>query len=447
MSNVFDNHSHLHNKARNNEVGIIHSLCAFISMTIAVLSVNHNLAPIEIREQVAFVESELITHLKVLNNHEAIQACVILSTCNRSEVYVVSTTQNEQTLQKTLTTWLRTTHNIQQDLTQYLDFYVDLMAIQHIFSVASGLNSLVLGEPQILGQLKDAYHFSKKANTLDSGLEKLFQHTFKIAKKIRTQTQIGSSPISVAYCSIKLAQKIFTDLSQQTVLLIGAGEMIELCAKHLNEQKIKKLIIANRTLEKAQLIAKNYQNAEVITLNDLHSTIAQADIIISSTASPVPILGKGLIEFSLKKRKHKPIFILDIAVPRDVEPEIDQLKDAYLYTIDDLTQIIEQNTQNRQEAKTLAEKIINKESLEFQTLLNTSNNDKLIKNYRTQSEEIKRQVLEKALKKIKTGAEPNDVLTLLADQLTNKLLHHPSQTLKSLSNIEDLQTAKKILIK
>ena len=447
MSSVFDNHSYLHNKAGNNEVGIIHSLYAFISMTIAVLSVNHNLAPIEIREQVAFVENELATYLKKLKNHDNIKSCVILSTCNRSEIYVQTSTNETTHLKENLTNWLQTTHNIQTDLTPYLDFYTELEAIKHIISVASGLNSLVLGEPQILGQLKDAYHFAKSANTLDSVLEKLFQQTFKIAKKIRTQTQIGSSPVSVAYCSIKLAQKIFTDLSQQTVLLIGAGEMIELCAKHLNEQKIKKIIIANRTLEKAQLIAKNYQNSAVITLNDLHQTIDQADIIISSTASPVPILGKGLIEYALKKRKHKPMFILDIAVPRDVEPEISQLKDAYLYTIDDLSQIIEQNTQNRQEAKTLAEKIINKESLEFQTLLNTSNNDKLIKNYRTQSEEIKRQVLEKALKKIKTGAEPKDVLTLLADQLTNKLLHHPSQTLKSLSNIEDLETAKKILIK
>ncbi len=416
-------------------------------MTIAVLSVNHNLAPVAIREQVAFVESELPTHLKGLKNHEDIQSCAILSTCNRSEIYVFSTNQDTKVLKESLTTWFKTTHNIKEDLTPYLDFWTDLQAIEHIISVASGLNSLVLGEPQILGQLKDSYHLAKQSNTLNGVFEKLFQQTFKIAKKIRTQTQIGSSPVSVAYCSIKLAQKIFTDLSQQTALLIGAGEMIELCAKHLNEQKINKIIIANRTLEKAQHIAKNYQNSEVITLNDLHQTIAQADIIISSTASPVPILGKGLIEFALKKRKHKPMFILDIAVPRDVEPEISQLKDAYLYTIDDLSQIIEQNTQNRQEAKTLAQKIINKESIECHSRLNTDNNETLIKNYRTQSEEIKQQVLQKSLKKLKNGTEPSEVLTLLADQLTNKLLHQPSQVLKNITDSQQLNTARKILIK
>jgi glutamyl-tRNA reductase len=209
-------------------------------MTIAVLSVNHNLAPIEIRELFAFQADELTTYLNSLKNHSNIQSCVILSTCNRSEIYVLSDTNNKDDLKKSLVTWLKTAHNIKEEVDQYLDFYSNLNAIEHIISVASGLNSLVLGEPQILGQLKDAYHFAKKANTLDTILEKLFQQTFKIAKKIRTQTQIGSSPVSVAYCSIKLAQKIFADLSQQTVLLIGAGEMIELCAKHLNEQKIKK---------------------------------------------------------------------------------------------------------------------------------------------------------------------------------------------------------------
>jgi glutamyl-tRNA reductase len=419
-------------------------------MTIAVLSVNHNLAPIEIRELFAFQANELTTYLNSLKNHPNIQSCVILSTCNRSEIYVFSDTtktNNKDDLKKSLITWLKTAHNIKEEVDQYLDFYLDLNAIEHIISVASGLNSLVLGEPQILGQLKDAYHFAKEANTLDTILEKLFQQTFKIAKKIRTQTQIGSSPVSVAYCSIKLAEKIFADLSQQTVLLIGAGEMIELCAKHLNEQKIKKIIIANRTLKKAQLIAKNYQNSEVITLNDLHQTIDQADIIISSTASPVPILGKGLIEFALKKRKYKPMFILDIAVPRDVEPEISQLKNAYLYTIDDLSQIIEQNTQNREDAKEVAKKIIIKESLAFQTILATTSNDELIKEYRTQAYKIKDETLQKVLKKLNNGAEPAEVLTLLADQLTNKLLHNPSQNLKNITDTDTLKMLKSLLIK
>ncbi|HCU71941.1 MAG TPA: glutamyl-tRNA reductase, partial [Gammaproteobacteria bacterium] len=302
----------------------------------------------------------------------------------------------------------------------------------HICHVATGLDSLVLGEPQILGQLKDAYHAAKEANTLNKLLEKLFQHAFSTAKKVRTDTGIGSSPVSVAYCAVKLSEKIFADLAEQTVMLIGAGEMIELCAQHLSQKGVNNMIVANRTIENAEKIASLY-GAKAVSLKQFSNLIHEADIIISSTAASVPIIGKGLVETALKLRKHKPIFMLDIAIPRDIEPEVAQLDDVFLYTIDDLQQVVNENIDSRQREKTLAEEIIVGQNKKFDDWLATLPNEQIVQAYRQNAYQIKEVAVEAALKKLKNGGDSVAIISQLADQLTNKLLHAPFSNIKQAS--------------
>ncbi|MDC0390367.1 glutamyl-tRNA reductase [Candidatus Thioglobus sp.] len=394
---------------------------------IAILSVNHAQAPVSVRERVAFAPNHLSSELQKLGDTPGVQACVILSTCNRSEIYAVIDADNPQEI---LSQYLADTHKIsRQEIDSYLVYFEDNTALEHICNVACGLDSFVLGEPQILGQLKDAYHMSKHAKTLDKKLEKLFQHAFSTAKKVRTDTQIGSSPVSIAYCAVKLSEKIFTDLSEQTVLLIGAGEMIELCAQHLSQKGVKNIIVANRTLENAQKIASLY-NAQSISLKQFSSVIHQADIIISSTAASVPVIGKGLIESALKLRKHKPMFMLDIAVPRDIEPEVGQLDDVYLYTIDDLEQVVSDNIDSREKEKVLAQEIIIKQTQVFNKWLSVLPNEQLIQSYRSNVNKIKEDALTDAIKSLNNGGDSEQVIKKLADQLTNKILHTTFKNIK-----------------
>lgn len=394
---------------------------------ISILSVNHQLAPVKIREKVAFSPNELSDALVKFNNIKGIEACAILSTCNRSEIYAIVKDENAEEI---LSDYLANTHNLSRtELDPYLLYFEGDNALQHICHVATGLNSLVLGEAQILGQLKDAYHTAKTAGTLNKLLEKLFQHAFSTAKKVRTDTKIGSSPVSVAYCAVRLSENIFSDLSEQTVMLIGAGEMIELCAQHLHQKGVKNMIVANRTVENAKKIADLY-DAQSISLKQFSSVIHQADIIISSTAASVPIIGKGLIESTLKLRKHRPIFMLDIAVPRDIEPEVSQLDDVFLYTIDDLQQVVDTNINNRQKEKNIAEKIVNIENKKFERWLEKLPNEQLIQAYRENAYKMKDIAVKSALKQLKKGDDTATVIQQLADQLTNKLLHVPFNNIK-----------------
>lgn len=400
---------------------------------IAILSVNHQLAPVEVREKVAFAPAQLAQALSQLKQTPNIQACAILSTCNRSEIYAIVDADNGREI---LSDFLSQTHNMaRHQLDPYLSYFSSNDAITHICQVATGLDSLVLGEPQILGQLKDAYHAAKEAKTLNKLLEKLFQHAFSTAKKVRTDTEIGSSPVSVAYCAVKLSEKIFSELSEQTVMLIGAGEMIELCAQHLSQKGVKNIIVANRTIENAEKIASIYQ-ARAISLKQFSNVVHEADIIISSTAASVPIIGKGLIETALKLRKHKPMFMLDIAIPRDIEPEVAQLDDVFLYTIDDLQQVVNDNIDSRQREKTLAEEIIIDQNSKFDHWLSTLPNEQVIQNYRQNAYQIKDETLELALKKLKNSNDPEAILRQLADQLTNKLLHTPFANIKQAESIQ-----------
>ncbi len=406
---------------------------------IAILSINHQIAPVAIREKVAFAQSELVPSISSLLSLKEIKGCVIFSTCNRSEIYVSHDSNN---IRDILIKFLATTHGLNHhSLLEYASYYEKNEAVQHICNVACGLESLVLGEPQIFGQLKDAYQLSKTENALDKILEKLFQHAFKTAKKVRTDTNIGTSPISVAYCAVKLSEKIFTNLSSQTVLLIGAGEMIELSAQHLSKKGVKKMIIANRTIENAQHIALKH-DAEAISLKNLSENLHRADIVISSTAAPIPIIGKGLIETVLRQRKHQPMLLIDLAIPRDIEPEANKLEDVFLYTVDDLQQIANSNLEERLKEKVVAQQIINDKSMDFIEWANNIPNEEVIKHQRMQANLLKDELLQIALRKLKSGSNPDLVVEELADKLTNKLLHEALENIKKTSNAIDFSHNK-----
>ena len=400
---------------------------------IAILSVNHQIAPVAIREKVAFAQGELAPAISSLLSLKEIKGCVIFSTCNRSEIYVSHDSNN---IRDILIKFIASSHGVDHhSLIEYVSYYEENEAVQHICNVACGLESLVLGEPQIFGQLKDAYQLSKNESALDKILEKLFQHVFKTAKKVRTDTNIGSSPVSVAYCAVKLSEKIFTNLSSQTVLLIGAGEMIELSAQHLSKRGVKNMIFANRTIENAQPIAIKH-NAEAISLKSLSENLHRADIVISSTSAPIPIIGKGLIETVLHQRKHMPMLLIDLAIPRDIEPEANQLEDVFLYSVDDLQQIANSNLEERLKEKVIAKKIINEKSVDFIEWANNIPNEEIIKNHRRQSNLLKDELLQIALRKLKSGSNPDLVVEELADKLTNKLLHKTLENLKKPNSLK-----------
>ena len=407
------------------------------------LGLNHNTAPLEIREKVVFAPDRITNSLQSLTNLSSVEEAAILSTCNRTEIYCDLTHQHPEDL----IAWLAEQHNLNhQDIKSYLYTHSDMHSIKHMSRVACGLDSMILGEPQILGQMKSAYQQANEAGTLGKYLGKLFQHTFQVAKKVRTDTAIGSSPVSVAFAGVKLAQQIFSDLHAQTALLIGAGETIELTAQHLKELNIGRVIIANRTLEKAHAIASRC-NGYAIEIKDIPEHLAEADIVFSSTASQLPILGKGSVETAIKKRKHKPMFMVDLAVPHDIEKEVGELSDVYLYSVDDLKNVIDEGLQNRREAAEQAEDIIDTQVSSFQTWVRSQGASEVIQQLRRQSEQSRDTALNKALQSLQNGTNPEDVLKRLANDLTNKLLHEPSSSIKQASadsNIQLLQAAKQL---
>ena len=392
-------------------------------MTLLAFGINHKTAPVNIREKVSFVPEKLEEALKTLRSCSEVTEAAIVSTCNRTELYCDMRDSDIQTVLE----WFSKHHNIKRDeISPYIYTHLDNEAVQHILRVASGLDSLVLGEPQILGQIKDAYHSANHAGTIGQILNRLFQHTFSVAKQVRTDTAIGSSPVSVAFAAVSLAKQIFSDLSQHTALLIGAGETIELVARHLNDQGIKHLIVANRTVERAQILSNQFDSAEAIALSDMPARLVEADIIISSTASQLPILGKGAVERALKERKHRPMFMVDIAVPRDIEPEVSDLSDVYLYSVDDLHEVIEEGQKSREEAAKQAEEIIDNEIEHFMGWLRSLEAVDVICAYRQQAESLRDNTLEQAKKQLAAGKGTDEVLNELARSLTNKLAHSPT---------------------
>jgi glutamyl-tRNA reductase len=395
-------------------------------MGILTLGLNHNTAPVSIRERLTFPAERLTHALRGLIRLPRVEEAAILSTCNRTELYCGA----DDIDQDILIDWIAFEQRLRrEDFQPYLYLHCDVDTIRHMFRVASGLDSMVLGEPQILGQMKTAYQAAAEAGTLGKTLGRLFQYTFTAAKKVRTDTAIGSSPVSVAFAAVRLAQRIFDDLSQQTAVIIGAGETIELTARHLAENKIGELIIANRTYDKAHALAVQF-NGFAISLPELPKHLAKADIVVSSTASQLPILGKGSVESAIKARKHKPMFMVDLAVPRDIEPEVEQLRDVYLYTVDDLRNTVEENLKSRQEAAKQAEEIIDIEVDHFLAWLRAQGATATIRDFRHHAEQIRDEALEKARQSLRKGKSPEEALDLLASLLTNKLIHTPSVQIK-----------------
>ncbi|MGO4998417.1 glutamyl-tRNA reductase [Oceanisphaera sp. W20_SRM_FM3] len=395
-------------------------------MSLLVLGINHKTASVALRERVAFGPEVAPRALQELMRTQGVGEAVILSTCNRTELYCSLEPEGDSHLVRM---WLQDFHQLDEaELNTCLYQYHGEEAVRHLMRVACGLDSLVLGEPQILGQMKLAYNQSQKVGSLKGTLDRMFQKTFSVAKRVRTETEIGASAVSVAFAAVSLAKRIFSDLSHTKVLLVGAGETIELVARHLKEQSVSQMMVANRTLERAQTLASEF-NAQVMTLEQIPEYLPKADIVISSTASPLPIIGKGLVERALKARRQQPILFVDIAVPRDIEPEVDELNDAYLYTVDDLQGIIEQNMATRQEAAGQAEIIIEEERDHFMAWYRSLESVKLIQDYRTHAEQLQSQELILALQALAQGKDSQQVVERLARRLTNKLIHTPTRAL------------------
>jgi glutamyl-tRNA reductase len=399
-------------------------------VTLLAFGINHKTAPVDIREKVAFAPEKMEQALHECVNKAEVGEAAIVSTCNRTELYF-SLLDNEVSDNDiaTLLEWFCQYHQLKkEDVEPYIYLHSNNDAVQHILRVASGLDSLVLGEPQILGQIKDAYSTANQAGTIGRQLNRLFQHTFSVAKQVRTDTAIGANPVSVAFAAVSLAKRIFANLSEHTALLIGAGETTELVAQHLGNQGVKKMIVANRTVERAQMLANKFEG-EAIALSDMPDRLVEVDIIIASTASQLPILGKGAVERALKLRKHRPMFMVDIAVPRDIEPEVGSLDDVYLYTVDDLHEVIEEGRNSREEAAKQAEEIIENQVDHFMGWLRSLKGVDTIVAFREQAEQKRDEQLAQAQKQLAAGKDPEQVMNELARTLTNKLIHEPSAQL------------------
>jgi len=394
-------------------------------MSILAFGINHTTASVDLRGRVAFAPEIVIESLQCALTHLDGDEIALLSTCNRTEIYLSGEVSDKQLL-----AWLAEHKNI--DIEQLQNCYYchrDQQAVRHIMRVASGLDSLVLGEPQIFGQIKSAYAVGREAGTVSTFLNQIFQYAFAAAKRVRSQTAIGQNPVSVAYASVSLAEQIFADLKDAHALLIGAGETIELVARHLSDKKIGGITVANRTLNRAQELAADF-SADAILLSDIPDHLPEADIVISSTASQLPILGKGAVESALKKRKHKPIFMVDIAVPRDIEPEVEELADVYLYTVDDLKEVIQDNLRARQTAADVAQEIIDQEAEDWSRQQRSLAVVDTIRAFRDSVEKIRDEEVDKALTALQKGQDSESVISTLARNLTNKLMHKPTTRLK-----------------
>ena len=410
-------------------------------MPLVVLGLNHRTAPIEVRERMVFDTAALPGALAELHSQPGISESLIVSTCNRTELYCVVDGDAE-----CLRRWLLTRHAA-HGFEHCLYEHLDAAAVRHVFAVAGGLDSLVLGEPQILGQLKDAFRAAQECNTAGSLLNRLFQATFTVAKRVRTETRIGASAVSVASAAVALARRVFAGFGQHTALLVGAGEMVELAARHLQGQGIARLIIANRSIQRAQRLAADFRGS-AIALDALPVHLPQADIIISSTASPTHVITHAMMLRALAERRHRPVFIVDIAVPRDVEPAVGELEDVYLYTIDDLRQVVDDNIKARQGEADAARALIDDEVGRFMSGLRTQDAAPAIRELRTRAEAIRAQTLEQAERMLAAGRSPTETLAFLSNTLTNRLMHAPSTALRDAAQSGDtelLRTAMRLL--
>lgn len=398
-------------------------------MPLFLIGLNHETAPIEVRERYAFAGDSLTSELARLGDCNGIEEASLISTCNRSE-WIISAQSRDAV-----------THALSEELLQknYIYQYQDHQAAQHLLRVACGLNSQVLGEPQILGQCKTALEQAHSTGTAGSVITHLYETAFHCAKRVRTETSIGSHPVSVAFAAVRTAQQIFSNFERHTALLIGAGETGELLARHLRELGLGNLLVTNRTPERAQNLAAEY-GGETIAWDDLASSLHKADIIISSTAAPEPVVQSAWVKAALKARKRKPMFLVDLAVPRDIEPNTAELNDVYLYTVDDLQNIAQQGMDARREAATQAETIIQAELEHWQRWLRERTASDTIRSFRGHAQQTTEQELQKALHQLKQGQDAETVLTEMAHKLSAKLMHVPTAKLRSLGDDNQQQS-------
>jgi glutamyl-tRNA reductase len=392
-------------------------------MQLYALGLNHHTAPLSIRERLSFQPERLDDALLDLTRASAVREAAILSTCNRTELYFAS----EQPQQAA--DWLADFHRLPlNEVSPYLYSYPQRDAVRHVFRVASGLDSMVLGEPQILGQVKEAARRADEAGTLGMLLHKLFQNTFAVAKEVRSTTAIGANTVSMAAAAVQLAGRIFERIADQRVLFIGAGEMIELCAAHFAAAKPKLMAVANRTEARAQVLASRF-NAEVMRLDVIGEMLPRFDIVVSWTAAPLPIVGLGMVERAVRARRHRPIVMVDLAVPRDIEPEIAKLDDVFLYTVDDLAQVVDAGLESRQQAVIEAEEIIKLRVDGFLHWIQARDAVPTIRALRQHAEALRATEMERAMRLLAKGEDPRAVLDALSQGLTKKLLHGPTRYL------------------
>lgn len=392
-------------------------------MQLFALGINHHTAPLTVREQVAFEPDHLPSALGELVRDKPVREAAILSTCNRTELYCATNDPDSAC------SWLAEYHQISpHEIGPYLYKLPQRDAVRHMFRVASGLDSMVLGEPQILGQMKQAARTAEEAGTLGALLNKLFQRTFAVAKEVRSTTAIGANTVSMAAAAVHLSQRIFEDVAQQRVLFIGAGEMIELCAAHFSACKPRQLTVANRTAERGEALATRF-DGDAMRLDEIGERLANYDIVVSCTASPLPILGLGMVERAVKARRHRPVVMVDLAVPRDIEEEVAELDDVFLYTLDDLAEIVESGIESRQAAVVEAESIISTRVENFLQWVQARDSVPTIRALRDNAERMRRNELDRAAKLLAKGEDPVRVLEALSHGLVNKFLHAPTAAL------------------
>ena len=400
-------------------------------MQLLTLGLNHTTAPLALREKVAFPGEALRDAVANLRGElrTVLPETAILSTCNRTEIYCA--TPEPAQARSAITRWMADFNGLgaSPGLDEHLYALPNNEAVRHAFRVASGLDSMVLGEPQILGQMKDAARVAQEADALGTHLHQLFQRTFAVAKEVRSQTEIGAHSVSMAAAGVRLAQRLFEDLRETSILFVGAGEMIELAATHFVAQQPKRIAVANRTAERAQKLAQRF-GAQSVRLSDLPETLGDHDIIVSCTASSLPIIGLGMVERALRQRRRRPMFMIDLAVPRDIEPEVARLDDVLLYTVDDLGKLVQTGMENRQSAVAQAENIIETRVDAFMHWLSARQAVPAIRALHARGESLKQGELERARRMLARGDDPQAVLEALASSLTGKFLHGPTTLLQ-----------------
>ncbi|MGI9245768.1 MAG: glutamyl-tRNA reductase [Steroidobacteraceae bacterium] len=408
-------------------------------MSLVIVGINHRSAPVEVRERVVFEPARIPDALQQLRSLPDVSESLIVSTCNRTELYCVSGSVGPGEL----AAWLERYHGLGASLHHNLYHHGEQKAVAHAFALASGLDSMVVGEPQILGQLKDAYRIAQASGTTGPVLNRLFQSAFSVAKRVRTETKIGANAVSVASAAVAMARTVFANFENRTALLVGAGETIALAARHLYADGLRRMIIANRSVERARELAAEFHGF-AISLDEIPNHLKEADIVVASTAAPHSIITRHMTQQALRARRRKPMFMVDIAVPRDIDADVAELEDVYLFTVDDLQLVVNENLEGRRQAAREANDLIETEVERFTHALRTRDAAPLIRRLREDAERTKHHTLEQAQLMIAHGKSPAEALAFLANTLTNRLIHAPSPRLRDAAETGDGEAVEAI---